>query len=118
MKAIALLVSLLLNVLLIGFFIIKVLDGCAEVANGKVGSLKHDLKIGKFEGSDTIFTLPKGLIVRNVSASGAGWFEPHRFRVVITSDDENLVQYSESNETNPNLELYSADVEKRKNRNK
>lgn len=59
-----------------------------------------------------MFTLPKGLLVRDASASGMDWFEPHRFRIVITSDDPGLLESVGTSATDRELnsEYYSADV--------
>jgi hypothetical protein len=86
--------SVLLNILLAGVLAYTTLMGCAEVANGRVGVLSQDLTVRHFGGHDTLFKLPKGLVVRDASASGADWFEPYRFRIVVTSDNEHLVDYS------------------------
>ncbi len=56
--------------------------------------MPQDTKIGFFGGDTTVFTLPKGLVVREASATGAGWFEPNRFRIVVTANNESLVDYS------------------------
>jgi hypothetical protein len=50
--------------------------------------------VGVFGSEKVLFTLPKGLVVRDASATGADWFEPHRFRIVVTSDAA-LVDYSQ-----------------------
>lgn len=66
-------------------------------------------------GSDKVlFTLPKGLIVRDASATGADWFEPYRFRIVVTSDNAALVDYSQKIAplSDQRTEHYSVDVVK------
>jgi hypothetical protein len=70
-----------------------------------------DVEVGRFDESSPLFTLPKGLVVRKASASGMGWFEPFRFRLVVTTNDESLVAYS-GGELDPHTdaEYYSADV--------
>lgn len=118
-KNIILSLSILLNVILLGVLgysfsqiFIKTLDGCAEIADGKIGVLNKDLTIGYFNEGNKLFTLPKGLVVRDASATGMGWFEPHRFRLVITSDDAKLVDYTIDSEQLPNdSEYYSADID-------
>ena len=115
MKNIILSISIVLNIALLGvviFGFIKALEGCVEIPNGRIGVLKNDLEIGYFDNSTKVFTLPKGLVVKEASATGAGWFEPYRFRLVVTSDNENLVDYTNKNiESLPNnSEYYSADI--------
>ena len=111
---IALGLSLLLNLLLAGALLERNLNGCAEVADGKLGVLRQELKVGPFGSDRTLFTLPKGLRVRDASATGAGWFEPHRFRLVVTSEDRGLVDYTTppAQGTAQASELYSADGKK------
>lgn len=104
--------SILLNLCLVVVIFYQALNGCAKIADGRIGRLAEDTQIGFFGDSETLFTLPKGLVVRESSATGAGWFEPYRFQIVITSDSEALVDYS-INEKQPisrNSEYYSADV--------
>ncbi len=90
---------------------IQFLNGCAEIPNGRIGVLNQDVEAGYFDSDKAVFTLPKGLVVREASASGAGWFEPFRFRIVITSEGDDLVDYSKINEEpkDQNSEYYSAD---------
>lgn len=115
MKNIILSISLVLNIALLGvviFGFIKALEGCAEIPNGRIGVLKNDLEIGYFNNTTKIFTLPKGLVVKEASATGAGWFEPFRFRLVVTSDNNNLVDYSNKKIEflKNDSEYYSADI--------
>lgn len=112
--------SILLNMCLILIMLYQVLDGCAKIADGRIGILSKNTAIVRFGDTETIFTLPKGLVVREASATGAGWFEPYRFQIVITSDDEELVDYSvnEKKPINQNSEYYSADVISRRTQNK
>ena len=42
--------------------------GCAEIEDGRTGVLGR-----------VLFTLPKGLVVREASATAADWFEPQLF---------------------------------------
>ena len=90
----------------------KALMGCAEIANGRIGVLSQDIEVGYFGGNTTVFTLPKGLVVREASATGVDWFEPNRFRLVVTSERESLVDYSvkEEQQTRQDSEQYSADI--------
>lgn len=104
--------SLLLNLVLICKIIHQALDGCAEIANGRIGVLTKDVEVGLFQGEGVIFKLPKGLVVREASATGAGWFEPYRFRIVVTSDEESIVDYSQSGQVpeGQNSEYYSVKI--------
>ena len=104
--------SVVLNVVLAAAALYMGLTGCAEIANGRVGVLVRDLPVGRFGGSDAIFTLPRGLVVRDASATGADWFEPHRFRIVVTTEDTNLVDFSAGAALpdDRSTEYYSADL--------
>lgn len=88
------------------------MSGTGEIRNGEIGILKEDLQVGTFGEEGVIFTLPKGILVRDVQQTGAGWFENNRFRVVVTSDRDDLVDYDYSvpEDTKQNSEIYSADV--------
>lgn len=106
--------SLWLNVVFVFMLLYSALDGCAEIANGRIGVLTRDVSVALFDdgGSDTesLFMLPKGLVVREASATGAGWFEPYRFRIVVTANDERLVDYRKDSDLLPKkrTEYYSA----------
>lgn len=82
----------------------------------KLGRLEQDIEVGYFSGDSTIFKLPKGLTVRNISENGLsaiGQFENERFEIVITSDDENLVNYNLPKDSlNATGNFYSADIKK------
>jgi hypothetical protein len=112
MKTFALIFSLALNFILGGLLLYVVLQGCAEVANGRIGILYQDIRIGLFSSNKVLFTLPKGLVVRDASATGAGWFEPNRFRIGVTSDNPELVDYSLKVEplSDQQTEHYSVEV--------
>mgnify|MGYP001164127072 CR=1 FL=1 len=92
MKRILFWFSLTLNVvLLIGWFFNTINSPSKEL-----GRLEKDLRIGVFTGDSVLFTLPKGLTVRNASGRGLeaiGQFENERFEIVITSDDWGMVNY-------------------------
>ena len=105
-------ISILLNIALVVILADKALMGCAEIANGRIGVLAQDIEVGYFGGNTTVFTLPKGLVVREASATGVDWFEPNRFRLVVTSERESLVDYSvkEEQQTRQDSEQYSADI--------
>jgi hypothetical protein len=116
---ILLILSVILNIALAGLLLFTGLEGCAEIANGRLGTLTRDVEVGQFDSGKVIFKLPKGLVVREASATGEGWFEPHRFRLIITSEDEAFVDYSAK--IQPQLEQhgehYSADVRTRQSLN-
>ena len=62
----------------------------------ELGRLEKEIKIGYFSSDQTVFTIPKGITVRNVSQRGLGaigQFENERFSIVITSNDPSLVNY-------------------------
>ncbi len=90
--------SILLNIILVfvalSSWVYFALMGCAETADGAMGVLKRDIEVVRFGEDQQVFRLPKGLVVQDAHATGAGYFEPYRFRIVVTSDDEGLVDYS------------------------
>jgi hypothetical protein len=114
MKSAALVVSIVLNIGLAYFLFVTAMDGCAEMSEGRIGVLKQDVEVGVFDTNEVLFTLPKGLVVREASASGAGWFEPYRFRIVVTANNERFVDYELGDETleGQNGEFYSAEISK------
>lgn len=103
--------SVLLNILLGWSLLIKQFNA-PEI---KTGILTKDIKIGRFGGKDTIFTLPKGLTVENATPRGfdaIDRFEPYRFSIVVSSDKDNLVDYSDKMKRQEYGNLYSADIKK------
>ena len=80
--------------------------------SNELGVLKQDIEVGYFMGSETVFTLPKGLTVQDKSERGIaaiGQFENNRFSIVITSDKD-LVDYNvDRKELNQNSNYYSAE---------
>jgi hypothetical protein len=85
----------------------------------KLCVLKKDVKLGVFNNKDSVyFTLPKGLTVRDVSERGLSaidLFENNRFEIIITSEDDSLVDYNEpKGKLLPFGNLYSADSNKNK----
>ena len=87
----------------------------------KLGRLEKDITVGYFMGDSILFTLPKGLTVRNSSERGIsaiGQFENERFQIVITSDDWELINYDLPNDSlGPNSNYYSADFDRYNNVN-
>ncbi len=114
LKSIFLALSIVLNLALLAVILFLLLQGTPEIKNGRYGVLKESIEIGRFGETQNIFSLPKGLIVRDASASGMDRFEPNRFRVVITSEREHLVDYSidQKEAESKHGEYYSADINK------
>ncbi len=87
----------------------------------KLGRLEKDITVGYFMGDSILFTLPKGLTVRNSSERGIsaiGQFENERFQIVITSDDE-MINYEFPNDSlDSHGNYYSADFDKYGNEKK
>lgn len=84
----------------------------------RVGVLTRDLEIGSFSGTKTLFRLPKGLTVRDASPqflAAIGQFEPYRCSIVITSEDEALVDYHVARASlHQHQEYYSAELDERR----
>jgi hypothetical protein len=104
-------ISILLNIiLLIGWGLSSL-----NRPSYKLGRLEKDITGGNFMGDSLLFTLPKGLTVRNASERGLnaiGQFENERFQIVISSDDE-LINYDlPIDSLAPNGNYYSADFGK------
>ncbi|MAB37480.1 MAG: hypothetical protein CL525_00210 [Aequorivita sp.] len=80
----------------------------------KLGRLEKDVQIGVFSSDSIIFTIPKGLTVRNISECGLsaiGQFENERFEIVITSDNPDLVNYDIPRDSLQSFgNFYSADL--------
>ncbi len=111
-KSILLPLSIVLNFVFVAVILYLILQGTAEITHGRYGVLKKNIDIGRFTETEKIFSLPKGVVVRDVSASGMDWFEPNRFRIVITSERGDLVDYSIDQEKakSEHGEYYSADI--------
>lgn len=112
LKSLILATSLLANSFLVALLFVDTLDGCAETSDGQLGVLTRDVEAGVFGTHGVVFTLPKGLVVRDASATGIDRFEPHRFKLIITSEDPEMVSYAGTDilESGRHGELYSADV--------
>ena len=104
--------SIMLNIL----FILGWTWNKINTPSYKLGRLEKDITIGYFSGDSTIFKLPKGLTVENVSQRGlaaAGQFENERFQIVITSDDYDLVNYDLPKDSLDQFgNFYSAEINK------
>ena len=85
-------ISIFLNVIFILLFAWNWLNS----PTNELGRLEKDIEIGYFQSDSSVFKIPKGLTVKNVSERGLGaigQFENERFSIVITSDDASLVNY-------------------------
>ena len=85
-------ISILLNVIFILLFLWNSLNSPTH----ELGRLEKDIEIGYFQSDSSVFKIPKGLTVKNVSQRGLtaiGQFENERFSIVITSNDACLVNY-------------------------
>jgi hypothetical protein len=113
-KTIILGISLLLNLILIFALAYNVLNGYPEARFGKYGRPNKNIELGRFGEEQKIFALPKGLLVKDVSASGVDYFEPNRFKIILTSDQDDLVDYTIDQKTaeSKHGEYYSADIAK------
>lgn len=105
-------ISILLNI----FFILAYFWNYINTPSGELGRLEKDLEIGLFMEDSTIIYLPKGLTVRDASQRGInaiGQFENERFEIVITSDDNRLVNYNVPHDSLLRFgNYYSADIKK------
>ncbi|MCI5056196.1 MAG: hypothetical protein MRY83_08810 [Flavobacteriales bacterium] len=84
--------SILLNV----FFILAISWNWINSPSNELGRLEKDIEIGYFQSGKSVFRIPKGLTVRNISQRGLsaiGQFENERFSILITPDDASLVNY-------------------------
>jgi hypothetical protein len=99
--------SITLNIL----FLLRMVWNSINAPSEQLGILKQDIDIGHFMDNKKIFTLPKGLTVKNQSQRGIsaiGQFENNRFSIVITSEKA-LVDYNVApKKLNPNGNFYSA----------
>jgi hypothetical protein len=85
-------ISIFVNIIFILLFAWNWLNSPTNV----LGRLEKDIEIGYFQSDNSVFRIPKGLTVRNVSQQGLGaigQFENERFSIVITSNDASLVNY-------------------------
>ena len=78
-----------------------------------LGVLTQEISLGYFGKEGTIFTLPKGLTVEDVSPRGIaaiGQFENNRYSIIFTSEIDSLVDFSAKEaELAPYGNYYSAD---------
>jgi hypothetical protein len=106
-KRYAFTISIVLNVLIIA-------DGIWSYFTDRVGVLTQSIEVGHFASGDVLFTLPKGLAVRDVSPQGLGaigQFEPYRFAIVITTGHKDAVDYSVDSDSLPlGKYMYSMDL--------
>ena len=102
-------ISVSLNILLIGKLVLENFN----TPTFQLGKLTKSVNFGFFGKDTTYFVLPKGMTVRNVSPRGIaaiGQFENNRFDIILTTEDETLVDYNISrNKLLPFGNYYSAD---------
>lgn len=112
MKKFLIICSVLLNIV----FCLMFLWNNINTPSYKYGVLKNDVEVGIFSSDSLLFTLPKGLTVKNVSPRGLnaiGQFEGNRFELVITTDRDDLVDYNVSESEQQCFgNYYSADCKK------
>jgi hypothetical protein len=99
-------------------FIIGYILNYINSPNYKLGVLQKDIKVGVISNNDTtLFLLPKGITVRNVSPQGIGaigQFENNRFEIIITTDREDVVDYKiPEKDLSPFGNYYTADSDKK-----
>ena len=108
-------ISILLNIV----FLLGYLLNSFNSPSYELGKLKEDLNIGIFTGDSTMFKIPQGITVKNVSERGIGaigQFENNRFSIVITSERD-IVNYNLPKDSLQSFgNFYSADIYPRKKR--
>lgn len=68
----------------------------------KLGVLTQDVNVGFLSGDSTLYIIPKGITVRDISPRGVsaiGQFENNRFELVFTTDRDDLVNYNISKDS-------------------
>ena len=68
----------------------------------RLGILTQDINVGFLAGDSTIYKIPKGITVCDVSPQGIaaiGQFENNRFEIIITTGSEDLVNYNISKDS-------------------
>jgi len=85
--------SITLNILfLLGWFI-----SWFNSPTNKLGILTQDVNAGFFAVDSTLYKIPKGITVRDISPRGIaaiGQFENNRFEIILTTEREDLVNYN------------------------
>ena len=108
-KMIGIAASIALNLAFLTRFAMERLNAPPD----RLGVTTQEIEVGDFNGGGPYFKLPKGLPVRDSSPQGLDaidLFEPHRFQLTITTDNEHLVDYSGSTKNREGFgDLYSAD---------
>jgi hypothetical protein len=62
----------------------------------RLGVLTQDVNAGFLAGDSTIYRIPKGITVRDISPRGIsaiGQFENNRFELIFTTDRQDLINY-------------------------
>jgi hypothetical protein len=102
-------ISIALNVL----FVLGWLFNYSNSPTYKLGVLTQDVNAGFLSGDSTIYIIPKGITVRDVSPRGInaiGQFENNRFELILTTEREGLVDYNKPKDSLFQFgNLYSAD---------
>ena len=63
----------------------------------RLGVLTQDINVGFLGADSTLYKIPKGMTVRDVSPRGIeaiGQFENNRFEIIITTERKDLVNYN------------------------
>ncbi len=103
-------ISIIVNIILGFNLLINKFNSPPE----RTGVLTRNLEIGLFGDKDKIFMLPKGLTVKDSSPRGfdaIDRFEPNRFSITVSTDKEDLVDYSIDAKKHEDGSLYSADLD-------
>lgn len=110
LKKLLIIFSLLFNII----FVLIWLWNTLNTPSYNLGRLEKDISVGYFSTDTVLFKLPKGLTVCDVSPSGInaiGQFENNRFDIIITTDDDNLINYDLPKDSLDVFDnYYSADV--------
>jgi hypothetical protein len=68
----------------------------------RLGVLTQDVNAGFLASDSTLYKIPKGITVRDVSPRGIaaiGQFENNRFEIILTTDRAELVNYNVPNDS-------------------
>jgi hypothetical protein len=106
--------SFLMNLVFAGWLLLDKLNAPPN----RVGVLTRDVEIGSFSDSKVLFMLPKGTTVRDASPrflEAIDLFEPNRFSIIFTTEDEQIVNYEAPRSArHGHEEYYSLDIAERK----
>ncbi|MDP4218853.1 MAG: hypothetical protein Q8916_05555 [Bacteroidota bacterium] len=103
-------ISITLNILLT----VVIIFYLSNSPSYELGVLTQDVKVGYLASDSTIYRIPKGITVRDVSERGLGaigQFENNRFEIIVTTGRSDLVNYHPSrNQLSQFGNYYSADA--------